>query len=55
MQYVINDIATVKYVCSSMTKGEKGIGETLKRVTKECLNDTIQTQVNKIKKDFLGT
>ena len=34
-QYVINEIATVKYVCSYMTKGEKGMGETLKRVAKE--------------------
>ena len=30
LQYVINKIATVKYVCSYMTKGEKGMGETLK-------------------------
>ena len=30
LQYVINDIATVKYVCSYTTKGEKGMGETLK-------------------------
>ena len=30
LQYVINEIATVKYVCSYMTKGEKGKGETLK-------------------------
>ena len=36
LQYVINEIATVKYVCSYMTKGEKGMGETLKRVAKEC-------------------
>ena len=36
LQYVINEIATVKYVCSNMTKIEKGIGETLKRVVKEC-------------------
>ena len=35
-QYVINEIATVKYVCRYMTKGEKGMGETLKRVAKEC-------------------
>ena len=34
LQYIINEIATVKYVCSYMTKGEKGIGETLKRVAK---------------------
>ena len=54
LQYVINEIATVKYVCSYMTKGEKGIGETLKRVAKECQNDTIRTQMNKIKKEFLG-
>ena len=33
-QYVINEIATVKYVCSYMTKGEKGMAETLKRVAK---------------------
>ena len=32
LQYVINEIATVKYVCSYMTKGEKGMGKTLKRV-----------------------
>ena len=37
-----------------MTKGEKGMGETLKRVAKECQNDSIQTQMNKIKKEFLG-
>ena len=35
-QYVINEIATVKYVCSYMTKGEKGMGETLKRLAKVC-------------------
>ena len=33
-----------------MTKGEKGMGETLKRVAKECQNDAIRTQMNKIKK-----
>ena len=37
-----------------MMKGEKGMGETLKRVTKECRNDAILTQMNKIKKEFLG-
>ena len=38
-----------------MTKGEKGMGETLKRVAKECWNEnTIRTQMNKIKKEFLG-
>ena len=36
LQYVINERATVKYVCSYMTKGQKGMGETLKRVAKEC-------------------
>ena len=53
-QYVINETATVMYVCSYMTKGEKAMGETLKRVAKECRNDDIQTQINKIKKEFLG-
>ena len=48
LQYIINEIATVKYVCSYMTKDEKGMGETLKRVAKECQNDTIRTQINKI-------
>ena len=48
LQYVINEIATVKYVCSNMTKSEKGMGKTLKRVAKECQNDTIRTQMNKI-------
>ena len=37
-----------------MTKGEKGMGETLKRVAKECWNKSIRTQMNKIKKEFLG-
>ena len=36
LQYVINEIATVKYVCSYMMKGEKGMGKTLKRAAKEC-------------------
>ena len=54
LQYVINEIATVKYVCSYMTKGEKGMDETLKRLAKECQNYSIQTQMNKIKKEFLG-
>ena len=35
LQYGINEITTVKYVCSYMTKGEKGMDETLKRVAKE--------------------
>ena len=30
LQYVINEIATMRYVCSYMMKGEKGMGETLK-------------------------
>ena len=42
------------YVCSYMTKVEKTMGETLKRVTKECCYDDIHTQMNKIKKEFLG-
>ena len=54
LQDVINEIATVKYVCRYVMKGEKGMGETLKRVAKECQNDSIQTQMNKIKKEFLG-
>ena len=37
-----------------MTIGEKEMGETLKRVAKECQNEGIQTQMNKIKKEFLG-
>ena len=37
-----------------MKKGKKGMGETLKRVAKECQNDAIRTQMNKIKKEFLG-
>ena len=39
------------YVCSYMTKGEKVMGEMLKRVAKECRDD-IQTQMKKIKKEF---
>ena len=36
LQYIMNEIATVKYVYSYMTKGGKGMGETLKRIAKEC-------------------
>ena len=54
LQYVINKTATVKYVCSYMTKGKKGMVEKLKRVAKEFQNDAVRTQMNKIKKEFLG-
>ena len=36
LQYIINETAIVKYVCSYMKKGKKGMGETLKGVAKEC-------------------
>ena len=35
-------------------KSEKAMGEALKRLAKVCQNDDIQTQMNKIKKEFLG-
>ena len=54
LQFVANEVATVMYVCSYMTKGEKGMGETLRRVAKECCDDHICTQMNKIKHEFLG-
>ena len=54
LQPVVDDVGAVMYVCSYMTKGEKFMGETLKRVSKECKNDDIHTQMNKIKKEFLG-
>ena len=53
LQYVEDEYSTIIYVCSYM-KSEKAIGEALKRVSKECQNDDIQTQMNKIKKEFLG-
>ena len=37
-----------------MMKSEKAMGEVLKRVAKECQNDDIQIQMNKIKKEFIG-
>ena len=54
LQPVVDDVGAVMYVCNYMTKGEKFMGETLKRVLKECKNDDIHTQMNKIKKEFLG-
>ena len=42
LQYVIDEVATIMYVCNYMTKGEKAIGETLKRVPKECKDDDIE-------------
>ena len=54
LQMVIDEVAAVMYVCSYMTKAEKAMGETLKRAAKECRDDDIQTQMKKIKKEFLG-
>ena len=54
LQMVIDDVVAVMYVCSYMMKGEKAMGEILKRVAKECRDDDIQTQMKKIKKEFLG-
>ena len=42
------------YVCSYMKKSEKAMGEALKRVAKKCQNDDMWTQMNKIKKEFIG-
>ena len=36
-----------------MIKSEKAMREALKRVAKECHNEDIQTQMNKIKKEVL--
>ena len=54
LQPIVDDVGAVMYVCSYMTKGEKAMGETLKRVSKECRNDDIHTQMKKIKKEFPG-
>ena len=43
LQYVLNEISAVMYICSYMTKSEKAMGETLKRFAKECYNDDIHT------------
>ena len=53
LQHVSDETATIMYVCSYMTKGKNEMGETLKRVAQECWND-VQTQINKIKNEFLG-
>ena len=53
LQLVINENATVMYVCNYMTKGEKAICETLKRVAQECKPENIHTQMQKIKNEFL--
>ena len=39
LQPVVDDVGAVMYVCSYKTKGEKAMGETLKRVSKECRNE----------------
>ena len=49
LQLVINENATVMYVCNYMTKGEKAMGEALKRVAQECKHENIHTQMQKIK------
>ena len=54
LQLVINENATVMYVCNYITKGEKATGETLKRVAQECKHENIHTQMQKIKNEFFG-
>ena len=54
LQCVVDEYSTVMYVCSYLNKGEKALGETLKRVANECRNDDLWTQMKKIKKEFLG-
>ena len=54
LQLVINENPTVMYVCDYMIKGEKAMGETLKRVAQECKHENIHTQMKKIKNEFLG-
>ena len=54
LQPVIDEVAAFMYVCSYVTKGEKAMGETLKNVAKEYRNDDIRTQMNKIRKEFVG-
>ena len=53
LQFVTDEVATVMYVCSYMTKAEKEMGETLRRVANECCDDHICTQMNKINIFFL--
>ena len=53
LQYVVDEYSTVLHVCSYMMKGEKAVCEMLKRVAKECKNDDLWTQMNKIKKEYL--
>ena len=41
------------HVCVQLyDKRRKAMGETLKRVAKECKDDDIRTQMNKIKREF---
>ena len=54
LQYVIDEVATVMYMCNYMTKGEKAIGETLKRVAKQCKDDDIRTQMKQNKEGVYG-
>ena len=54
LQLAISENATVMYVCNYMTKGEKAMGETLKRVTQEYKHENICTQMQNIKNEFLG-
>ena len=54
-QYVLDEYSTVMYVIGYMIKSEKGLGDVLKRVAKECKNDDISEQRKKIGKTFMGT
>ena len=53
-QFVLNEYNTVMYVCSYMMKSEKAMGEVLKSVANEYKSDSIEQQLKKIGKAFVG-
>ena len=55
IQYIVDAISAVMYVCSYMMKAEKGMGDLLKRVCKEVHSAEIKTQLKAVGRAFLDT
>ena len=55
IQYIVDAISAVMYVCSYMMKAEKGMGDLLKRICKEVHSAEIRTQLKTVGRAFLDT
>lgn len=53
-QFILDEYSTIVYVCSYMMKSEKAMGETLKAIARDCINDELKVKMRKLGKAFIG-